>query len=117
MDERETAIFILRECRSLRGRSEKNHVHQPQGNRSRKPRMCPAMGSGKTLHHREKPANERKRQTIFSSIYCKPRFQGCPGGIYLIPKTREKYTGRVKRSQNRRDTSFSQWKIPDHGRR
>ena len=50
-------------------------------------------------------------------IYCKPRFQGCPGGIYLIPKTREKYTGRVKRSQNRRDTSFSQWKLPDHDTR
>lgn len=51
--------------------------------------MYPAMGSGKTFHHREKLANERKRQTIFSSIYCRSRFQGCPGGIYLIPQTRE----------------------------
>ena len=83
----------LRECRSLRGWSEKNHVHQPQGNRSRKPRMYPAMGSGKTFHHREKLANERKRQTIFSSIYCRSRIQGYPGGFYLIPQTREKYTG------------------------
>ena len=75
------------------------------------------MGSGKTFHHREKLANERKRQTIFSSIYCRSRFQGCPGGIYLIPQTWEKYTGRAERSQNRRNSSFSQRKIPDHGRR
>ncbi len=45
------------------------------------------MGSGKTFHHREKLANERKRQTIFSSIYCRSRIQGYPGGFYLIPQT------------------------------
>ena len=67
--------------------------------------------------HREKLANERKRQTIFSSIYCRSRIQGYPGGFYLIPQTREKYTGRTERSQNRRNSSFSQRKIPDHGRR
>lgn len=72
---------------------------------------------GKHSIHRKKLANERKRQTIFSSIYCRSRFQGCPGGIYLIPQTWEKYTGRAERSQNRRNSGFSQRKIPDHGRR
>ena len=48
--------------------------------------MYPAMGSGKTFHHREKLANERKRQTISAQFIADPEFKDTPVDFTLSPK-------------------------------